>query len=88
MVNSRAPEIAIYLRTYLRASFQRKALMHYEQTEYIAATKFAWIVVFNGSEASEPLTNGRARRCIKSLKAKRGVRANPLEPPPAYRPDK
>ena len=65
LVNSRAPEIAIYLRTYLRASFQRKALLLtafriqlvvlYEQTENIAATKIAWTVVFNGREASGPL---------------------------------
>ena len=32
-------------------------LVFYEQTEYIAATKFAWTVMFNGSEASGPLTN-------------------------------
>ena len=50
---------------------------------YIAATKLARTVMFNGSEASGPLTTSRASQC---LEAKRGVRADPLEPPPAYRP--
>ena len=90
-MNSRASEIAIYLCTYLRASFQRKALMHafhthllvlYEQTENIAATKLAWtVVMFNGSEASGPLTNCRARRCIKSFGGQKGGSLEPLEPP-------
>ena len=38
-----------------------------------------------GSEASGiggPLTNDRARHCMKFLEAKRGVRANPPDPPP------
>ena len=61
---------------------QRKALMHmfrihllvlYEQTEYIAATKLAWTVMFNGNEASGPLTNAK---CIKSFGGQKGV--NPL----------
>ena len=48
---------------------------------YIAATKFAWTKMFNGSKAREPVTNGMARQCIKYFGGQRGVWANPLEPP-------
>ena len=77
MVNSQAPEIAIYLRTYLRASFHRSGVnrlfAHARSTlvlheQHIAATKLVWTaVILNGSEASGPLTSGRALiigRCI------------------------
>ena len=76
LVNSRAPEIAIYLRTYLRAfiaaaytayarfSASLHPLVLHEQTGCIAATKLVWTaVILNGSEASGPLTNSRAQ-CI------------------------
>ena len=70
LVTSRAPEIAIYLRTYLRASFHRSgvnslrahsALVLREQTARIAATRLVWtVVILNSSETSGPLSNGRA----------------------------
>ena len=60
------PEQAIYLRTYLRASYQRSgvnslharsALVLHEQTR-IAATKHVWIaVILKSSETSGPLSN-------------------------------
>ena len=92
LVNSRAPEIAIYLRTYLRAfiaaaytayaRFSLHPLVLHEQTGCIAATKLVWTaVILNGSEASGPLTNSRAqciaRRCIHISEVKREVRAIP-----------
>ena len=68
-MNSRAPDVAIYLHTYLRASSQRReqftrahsALILKEQTR-IAATSLAWTtVILNSSETtSGPLSNGRA----------------------------
>ena len=71
MVNSRAPEITIYLHTYLHVSFHRcginslsthSALVLYEQA-CIAAAKLFWtavIIILNSSETSGPLSNGRA----------------------------
>ena len=63
MVNSRAPEIMIYLRTYLRAPFQRcgvnslcacSALVLYEQAR-IAVTRLVWTAgILNSSETSGP----------------------------------
>ena len=76
MVNSRAPEITIYLRTYLRAPFQHcglnslralSALVLYERAR-IAATRLVWTaVILNSSETSEPLSNRTkcaVKRCV------------------------
>ena len=54
LVNSQAPEIAIYLRTYLHASFHCSSLfVHSKQTGCIAANKFIWtVMILNGSEVS------------------------------------
>ena len=42
------------------------------------ATRFVWtVVILNSPEASGPFSNGRALK----MEAKRGVGANPLEPP-------
>ena len=73
-------------RIYARvlSSQQRKPLMGVSQGAYIAATKLVW----NGSEASEPLANGRAlkkciaRQCIKSFGGQKGGFAwTPSNPP-------
>ena len=72
MMNSRAPEIKIYLRTYLCAPFQRcgvnssrarSALVVHEQIN-IVATRLVWTaviprVILNSSETSGRLSNGR-----------------------------
>ena len=68
LVKSVSPEIAIYLRTYLRASLHssgvkplraRSAPILHEQTR-IAATRFVWkMVILSSIEASRPLLNGR-----------------------------
>ena len=58
-------------------TFRFHPLVLYEQTEYIAATKFA---DRGDVQWKRGLTNGRARWCIKSLEAKGGVQVNPLEP--------
>ena len=82
MVNSRAPEIAI--RPFIAAAFRASP---HEQTRCIAVTKLVWTaVILNGSEASRQLKavghlKCIAGRCIKSFRAKKGFRANPLEPP-------
>ena len=71
LVNSRAPEIAIYLCMYLRVSFHRSSvnslpthacstLVLHEQT-CIAATRLLWmVVILNSSESSVPISNSRA----------------------------
>ena len=68
-MNSRAPEIAIYLRTYLRASFhrsgvnslrERSALVLHEQTRIAATRLVLTAVILNSIEASGPISNGRA----------------------------
>ena len=66
--NSRAPELAIYLRTYLRASFHRccvnivrarSALILHARTR-IAVTKLVWtLVILDRSETRGPLSNSR-----------------------------
>ena len=93
LANSGAPEIAIYLRTSLRASFRRKPLTRafradlHEQIR-IAATGFVWTMVFFSSiESSGPLLNGRTlkctvKRCFNSIwRPKGGGSREPLEPP-------
>ena len=69
LVNSRTPEIAIYLRTYLRASFHRRgvnnlrersALVLLERTRIAATTIALTAVILNSIEASGPISNGRA----------------------------
>ena len=69
LMNSQAPEIAVYLHMYLPASFHRSginslcarsALVLHEQT-HIAATILVWTaVILNNSETSGPLSNCRA----------------------------
>ena len=66
--NSRAPELAIYLRMYLCVSFHRSgvnsfparsALVLHEQTR-IAVTRLVWTaVILDSSETSGPLSNSR-----------------------------
>ena len=63
-------------------------------TGCIAATKLIWtVVILNGSEASGPLTSGRALKMyswavIKSFEAKEGFERTTRTPPPqAYEPD-
>ena len=67
LVNSRAPEIVIYLRTYLHTylcvSFHRSSAnrLNAHSAGCIAATDLVWTaVILNGSEASGPLAKGRA----------------------------
>ena len=87
-------ELAIYLRTLLRASFRRSgvnrlcarsALVSHEQTRISPCTLVWTAVILNNSETSGSLSNGRIlKMCslelyIKSFK--RGVRSNTLEPP-------
>ena len=70
LVNSRAPELAIYLCTYLRASFHRSGV------------NCLFALVFSSCIGH---LNCIAGRCIKSFEDKGGagrVRANPLEPLP------
>ena len=85
LVNSRALDIAIYLRTYLRANSLRACARLWSSTR-IAATRLAWTtVILNSSETtSGPLSNGRALKISVYKISKRGVRANLLEPPPTY----
>ena len=86
----RAPEIAIYLRTYLRAS------LHHSTATYACIppagppwtnsshnSRFIWTaVILNSSKTSGPLSNGWEHKIyIKSSGGQKGVRANPLEPP-------
>ena len=58
-MNSRAPDIAVYFRMYLRAD--ARAFGTGPQTR-IAATRLAWtVVILNSCETtSGPLSNGRA----------------------------
>ena len=70
-VNSRAPELEIYFRTYLRASFHRRGvscfhsrstLVLHKQTR-IATNRLVWTaVILNCSETSRPLSNVRTLR--------------------------
>ena len=65
LVNSGAPEIAIYLRTYLRASFHRSGgsrvrAFHADRHEQIAASRFVWtMVILSSIDVSGPLLNSR-----------------------------
>ena len=64
-MNSRAPEIAIYLRTVFTHIFMHVLSslnrIRARSAGCIAATKLIWTaVILNGSEASGPLANGRA----------------------------
>ena len=89
LVNSRAPEIAIYLRTYLRTSFRRKttyARVSYwslhEQTRIAATRLVLTAVILNSIEDSGPISNGRTHKMYsEAVHVKSFGRANPLEPP-------
>ena len=68
LVNSGASEIAIYLRTYLRASFHRSSVNRLRARSalismnkpLIAETRFVWaMVILSSIKASGPLLNGR-----------------------------
>ena len=101
LVNSRAPDIAIYFRMYLCAVLAFIASVFgvgplgtnprsCNQTSLVwpreTTTRLAWtVVILNSSETSGPV---RHLKCtidiavyMNSFGAKRGVRANPLEPP-------
>ena len=90
LVNSQTHEIAIYLRTYLHASFHRSSLfVHSKQTGCIAANKFIWtVMILNGSKVSGSLTSGRAHNWAAYkifLRLKGGFKQTPSNPP-GYRP--
>ena len=58
LVNSRAPEIAIYFRTYLCANSLRERVRYWSSRKKkpIAATRLAWTaVILNSSETSGPV---------------------------------
>ena len=65
-MNSRAPEIEIYLSTsFYRSGINslrvHSALVLCEQTAHIVATRLVLtVVILNSSENSVPLSNGRA----------------------------
>ena len=96
LVNSGAPEIVIYLRTSLRASFRRKSLTRAFRADLheqicIATTRFVWkVVILSNIEASGLLLNSRTlkmhsyKRCF--LEAKRGGSSELPRTPLAYRP--
>ena len=95
LVNSWAPEIEFFFThvfTRVLSSQQRKPLTRAFRIHPLvlleqAATELVWTaVIFNGSEASEPLTNGRTLKMYswavyKIFWRPNGVRANPLETP-------
>ena len=89
LVNSRVPEIAIYLqKSFYRISIDRlhmlSEILHEQTGVHIAASKLIWTaVILNSSNASRLFTivEQLARWCLKSFGGQRGVRANPLEPP-------
>ena len=64
LVNSRAPEIVIYVRTYLRSGVKQLTrtftqVLH-EQTRIAATRLVLTAVILNSTEASGPISNGRA----------------------------
>ena len=64
LVNSRAPEIAIYVRTYLGSGVKQLtctfAQVFHEQTRIAATRLVLTAVILNSTEASGPISNGRA----------------------------
>ena len=72
LVNSRVPEIAIYLLTYIMhcSSLRvRSALVIREQTTRIAATRLVWMAVISiSSKTSGSLSNSRALSNGRALK--------------------
>ena len=94
LVNSRVPEIVIYLRKYLHASFHHSSvfmralcILHWSSMNRMYSCNIRTAVILNDREASRPLTHGRAlkiRRCKKLFGGQKGVRANPLAYMPEY----
>ena len=94
LVNSRAPEIAIYFRTYLCANSLRERVRCWSSRKktHIAATRLAWTaVILNSSETSGPVGHLKCTIAvyIKSFGGQKGGSSEPLEPPqgPAYGPE-
>ena len=66
-MNSRAPEIVIYLRTYLHVSFHsggvnslrvHSVLLLHEQTRIVTTRLVLTVVILNSIEASGQISNG------------------------------
>ena len=69
-MNSRAPEIVIYLHRYLHASFHgggvnslrvHSMLVLHEQTRIVTTRLVLTAVILNSIEASGPISNGSER---------------------------
>ena len=97
MYNSRASELAIYLRTYLHAAFHRSGMnslgarsaLVLHESHTVAATRIVWTaVILSSSETSGSLSNGRVQfRGVYNIlrRSKGGFKRTPSNPPPCLR---